>query len=216
MTLFMNISVAASLAVGSYALIGLVLRRLYINGATATLLVFLAFGATAGGEFVREGARKPYSIRHVLYSNSIRPADVQRLREVGCLADDPYPLRRTERYPDERIARGARVYRRLCSTCHTVRGVNALTELTGPWDLDQMRMNIAKLQQTKPFMPPFAGTAEELESLVRFIRWSGTGTSTEDEEASEAEVLIQIQKWLDAAGTQPGGHSSTGSPGSKK
>ena len=32
-------------------------------------------------------------------------------------------------------------------------------------------MNIAKLQRTKPFMPPFAGNAEEVEALVQWLRW---------------------------------------------
>ena len=45
--------------IGFYAFFGLWQRRLYVNGASATLLVALAFLATAGGEFVREGSRKP-------------------------------------------------------------------------------------------------------------------------------------------------------------
>ncbi len=204
MTLFLNIAVAASLAIGGYALIGLVLRKLYINGATATLLVLLGFAATAGGEFVREGSRKPFSIRHVLYSNSIRPDEVARLREVGCLADDPYPWRRGSEFPNGQLDEGARVYRRLCSVCHTVNGVNGLADLTGTWDLDQMRMNIAKLQQTKPFMPPFAGTPGELEALVQFIKWSTAGQPDTWTESDQPDRLSQIAVWLDEAGTKPG------------
>ncbi len=124
MTLFLNIAIVLSLAIGAYALIGLVLQRLYINGATASLLLLLAFGATAGGEFVREGSRKPYAIRRVLYSNSIRPEDVPKLRRVGCVTNDPYPLRRGESYPNDQVRLGGRVYRRLCSICHTVDGAN--------------------------------------------------------------------------------------------
>ncbi len=60
MMLFFMISVGASVAIGAYAVIGLWMQKLYINGATGTLLILLAFGATAGGEFVREGSRKPY------------------------------------------------------------------------------------------------------------------------------------------------------------
>lgn len=204
MMLFLSISIAASLAIGAYALIGLVLRKLYINGATATLLLLLAFGATAGGEFVREGARKPFSIRHVLYSNSIRPDEVARLRKVGCLADDPYPWRGDTEFPNEQLEQGARVYRRLCSICHTVDGVNGLAELTATWELDQMRMNIAKLQHTKAFMPPFAGTPQELESLVQFIQWSSAGGETHWETSNNPKTLARIQKWLEEAGTQPG------------
>ena len=41
---------------------------------------------------VREGSRKPFSIRHVLYSKSIRPDEVARLREVGARKQSTQPL----------------------------------------------------------------------------------------------------------------------------
>lgn len=204
MMLFLNLSIFASLAIGAYALVGLLLEKLYINGATATLLLMLAFCATAGGEFVREGSRKPYSIRYTLYSNGIRPHDVARLREVGCTADDPYPLRDPERYPNDQVRLGARVYRRLCSVCHTVNGTNALVGLTNHWAIDQMRLNIAKLQHTKPFMPPFAGTPAELEALVQFLRWRSRGQPSDWPASDSASTLTQIKTWLDEAGTQAG------------
>ena len=47
---------------------------------TRVEILVLAFGATAGGEFVREGARKPFTIRKVLYSNSIAAREVAALR----------------------------------------------------------------------------------------------------------------------------------------
>jgi cytochrome bd ubiquinol oxidase subunit I len=202
MTMFMFMSIIASLAIGAYALIGLWLQRLYINGATATLLLLLAFFATAGGEFVREGSRKPYTIRYVLYSNGIRPDEVAHLREVGSLLGDPFPLRNMEGYPNPQVEEGARVFRRLCSICHTVDGTNGLVELTGSWDAEQMRMNIAKLQQTKPFMPPFAGSPSELEALVQFLRWSADGRPTAWPTSESAAVLTRIRTWLDEAGTE--------------
>lgn len=204
MMLFLNIAIAASLAVGAYAILGLVVQRLYINGATATLLLLLAFGATAGGEFVREGSRKPYSIRHVLYSNAIKPDEVVRLREVGCTANDPYPLRDNSQFPNDQLRLGARVFRRQCSVCHTVKGTNALTELTGSWDESQMRMNFAKLQHTKAFMPPFAGTVLELESLVQFINWSNQNRPARWSVSEDPGDLAQISRWLDQAGYLPG------------
>lgn len=99
MMLFFGISVGASLAIGGYALVGLFMQRLYINGATASLLLLLAFGATAGGEFVREGSRKPYTIRQVLYSNGIRPHEVETLRKVGSVTNDPFPIVNEDTYP---------------------------------------------------------------------------------------------------------------------
>jgi mono/diheme cytochrome c family protein len=202
MTLFLNMSVAASLAIGAYALVGLVFEKLYINGATATLLVALAFAATAGGEFVREGSRKPYSIRQVLFSNAVRPGDVARLRRVGATAGDPYPLREADRLPNDQVRLGAKVFRRLCSVCHTIDGTNGLTHLTGTWDLEQMRMNIAKLQQTKPFMPPFAGTPDDVEALVQFVAWSNRGRPQEWPARTDRQTLSQIAAWLAEAGTE--------------
>ncbi|MEX0792286.1 MAG: hypothetical protein WD045_04085, partial [Pirellulaceae bacterium] len=70
------------------------------------------------------------------------------------------------------------------------------------WSDDQMRMNIAKLQQTKAFMPPFAGTAEELEALVQFLNWAD-GQPIEPLAESEHEAALgRIQEWMDEAGTE--------------
>jgi hypothetical protein len=203
MMLFLTMSIGASLLIGAYSIV-LMVKNLYINAATALLLLMLAFGATAGGEFVREGARKPFSIRQVLYSNSIAPEQVATMREEGCLAGDPYPLRTNRRFPNEQLVRGAKVFRRQCAVCHTMAGTNALEHLTSSWDLDQMRMNIAKLQHTKPFMPPFAGTPEELESLVQYIDWANGGHPQEWKTSQDPETLTRIKKWLKEAGTQPG------------
>ncbi|MEK6643365.1 MAG: c-type cytochrome [Planctomycetota bacterium] len=171
MTMFMTLAIGASLMIGLYAMVGLIRRKLYINGATATLLCALAFGATAGGEFVREGIRKPFTIREHLYSNSIRPTEVARLKKVGCTTDDPYPLRDPERYANDQLRLGAKVFRVQCSVCHTMNGMNGLTHLAGTWTTEQRRLNISRLEHTKPFMPPFAGNAEELEALVQLIEW---------------------------------------------
>src|SRR6185436_3992434 len=142
MTMFVGVAAGASLLIGGYVIIGILARRLYINGATATLLLVLAFGATAAGEFVREGARKPFTVRGVLYSTSLTPAEVARLRARGATAGDPYPLRDAARYPTPQLVRGAKVYRALCDACHTLRGANALVELTRTWTDDQLRLNI--------------------------------------------------------------------------
>src|SRR5690606_6646975 len=52
MTQFFMISLCASILIGGYAVVGMIRQKLFINGATATLLLALAFGATGGGEFV--------------------------------------------------------------------------------------------------------------------------------------------------------------------
>lgn len=200
MMLFFAVSVVASLAIGAYSLVGLVLQKLYVNGATASLLLLLAFGATAGGEFVREGSRKPYSIRGVLYSSGIRPEEVPTLRETGSVASDPFPLTGRERMPTEQLQLGAKVFRRQCAVCHTLSGSNPVAHLTATWNEEQMRMNVARLQHTKPFMPPFAGTPRELEALVQYIRWSHRGQPSDWPVSDDSRVLIEIDRWIREAG----------------
>lgn len=202
MMMFFMISVGASVAIGGYALLGLWLQRLYINGATATLLLLLAFGATAGGEFVREGSRKPYSIRYVVFSSGILPEEVEHLRKVGSVSNDPYPVTNEPDCPNDAVLLGAKVFRRQCAVCHTIEGANGVAHLTQTWDISQMRMNIAKLQQTKPFMPPFAGTPKELDALVHYICWVNAERPPEFDYEPSPEAFIRIQSWLDEAGTE--------------
>lgn len=203
MTMFMAIAIGASLLIGLYALVGLIWQKLFVSGATATLLLALAFGATAGGEFVREGVRKPFTVREYLYSNSIREDEIAHLREVGCTTGDPFPLRSAAAYPTQQVRTGAKVFRFQCSVCHTIDGVNGLTHLTGSWTPVQKRMNIAQLQRTKPFMPPFAGTPEELESLVQFLDWQNAGRPDRWTAEEMPSYLSEIRQWLDDAGTRP-------------
>jgi mono/diheme cytochrome c family protein len=204
MTMFLGMGAGASLLIGAYALCGLWYRKLYINAFTAALLCALAIAATAGGEFVREGVRKPYSIRQVLYSNSIRQEDLRRLRATGSVAADFYPLRDGIAYPNDQLRRGAKVYRFQCSVCHTQEGANGLLELTGTWTVDQKRHNIAQLQRTKPFMPPFAGTARELEALVQLLTWRRAGMPPSWPVSDDPDAIGRIQAWLDEVGTTPG------------
>lgn len=204
MTMFLGMAAGASALIAGYAILGLLRQKLYINGATATVLVVLAFAATAAGEFVREGARKPYTVRQILYSNAIEPGEIGALRAAGSVTADPYPLRDAARYPGKQLRLGAKVYRFQCSVCHTMSGTNGLTHLSGSWSPDQLRMNIAKLQHTRAFMPPFAGNAEELEALVQLIIWANAGEPASWPEHRDPATLRQIQAWLDQAGTQPG------------
>ncbi len=201
MMLFFALGVLCSMMIGAYALLGLIRQQLYINGATSTLLLSLAFLATAGGEFVREGSRKPFTIREYLYSNSITKGEVEQLRQDGVRSTDPFPLRNPDT-DDPVLQHGALVYRRLCSICHTLAGANALTHLAGTWTPDQLRLNIAQLQRTKPFMPPFAGNAGDVEALCQWLEWH-LGQRQAGEPPSP-EQIRKITGWLAEVGTEPG------------
>ncbi len=209
MTLFLGLAIGASLLIGGYALLGLLGRGPRLNAATTSLLLALALAATAGGEFVREGARKPYTVRSALYSNAIAPDELASLRARGSVTHDPYPLTDADRYPDDELILGAKVYRLQCSVCHTIDGANGLVHLAGSWSPQQIRLNLAKLQHTKAFMPPFAGNAEELEALTQLLMWESAGApaawSPDDlGERPRAERLRAIERWLEQAGIEPG------------
>ena len=203
MNMFFNIAAGSSALIGGYGVIALWRQRNYMNGATATLLAAIAFGATGAGEFIREGARKPYSVRETLFSNAITPAQVASLRKSGVLATDPYPLRDAAAYPTEQLREGRLVYRNLCSVCHTIRGANALDALMGEWSIDQKRLNVAMLQWTEGFMPPFAGNAAELEALVQYIAWEHAKRPKSWTESRDPAVIADIERMLARAGTLP-------------
>jgi len=148
---------------------------------------------------VREGARKPYTIRGILYSTSITPAEVAQLRVEGATARDPYALRDEARYVTPQLVRGAKVERALCDACHTMKGANALVELSRTWTDEQLRMNIAKLQRTKAFMPPFAGNADDVEALVQLLKWERADAP---KAWAETKAPAEIARWLDEAGVQ--------------
>jgi hypothetical protein len=77
-------------------------------------------------------------------------------------------------------------------------------ELTGTWALEQKRLNIAQLQRTKAFMPPFGGPALELEALVQLLSWRRAGKPQSWPLSDDPTTLKTIQEWLDQAGARPG------------
>jgi cytochrome bd-type quinol oxidase subunit 1 len=212
MMMFVGVAAGASTLIGGYVIVGLLVKRLYINGATATLLLALAFGATAAGEFVREGARKPYTVRGVLYSTSLTPTEVGQMRASGIHDEEQWPLTDKARYVNPQLEHGAYVFRALCDACHTMKGANAVMHLAHTWTLDQMRLNIAKLQRTKAFMPPFAGNEKDVEALVQLIRWENADAPATWTISDDPVALKQIKEWLDEAGTEPGSTAAAINP----
>jgi hypothetical protein len=81
--------------------------------------------------------------------------------------------------------------------------------LTRSWDVEQKRLNIAHLQHTKPFMPPFAGSAPELEALVQMLSWAAADEPRDWPLSESPQTLERVERWLAEAGTAPGIAAST-------
>ncbi|MFO1058886.1 MAG: cytochrome c [Dongiaceae bacterium] len=158
----------------------------------AVLLVPLLSILWMTGHFerVREFIRKPYVIGQYMYANGIRVGDYALLRRDGLLAHATYsnPLTPAEQQglppslsEAERIARldriqqGKDVFMDACSRCHTAHGVNSITghlqRLLGdqPWSPALTGGFIASMHENDPYMPPFPGSATELERLGDYL-----------------------------------------------
>jgi uncharacterized protein YpbB len=56
-------------------------------------------------------------------------------------------------------------------------------------------------------MPPFAGTATELEALVQLLSWMAAGEPQAWPVSDDHDAVERIQRWLNEAGTEAG-HAS--------
>ena len=134
-------------------------------------VVMLVIGLMYMGcfEFIREGGRRPYIIRDHMYSTSIHKADMDRVRENGLLKEARWVENRTlER--GNMLAAGREIFNILCLPCHSVGGpLNEIRKLTRSYTPAGLAAKINGLHTFSPYMPPFAGTADERTALATYI-----------------------------------------------
>jgi len=148
-----------------------------VHGAVVmALLALVAFGAM---EFVREGVRKPFVIEGLMYSTGVTAAgyedldpraNLARTRRDGVLAAAPWALP-PGRTPADLAghALGEAVYRAACLKCHSVDGYNAVRPLVRGWSPETVRRLLDRMDEVKPAMPPFPGTAAEKDALAAYL-----------------------------------------------
>jgi mono/diheme cytochrome c family protein len=166
--------IAASAAVALVvALWGAAMPRRF--PAAVLLVPFMLYVGQLGYfERVREFIRKPEVIEGYMYSNGIRKDALPLLKERGLLAEATYvPMRAIT--DENRLAAGREIFRIACTRCHTTRGVNSvvgkLRRLYGPppWDPIAVKSYLGTMQNTRPYMPPFPGTDEEMTALTEYL-----------------------------------------------
>ena len=174
------------IVIGTVALLYLIaqigtLRPRWIPSAGYLAALLAIVWLTGHFERVREFIRKPYVIGQYMYANGMRVSDYPLLKRDGVLAHSTYsyPLSPQETGPAApearvQLQRGKDVFMLTCSRCHTGAGVNSVVHrfeglFPGDWDRGQLADYTTAMHDTRPYMPPFPGTRDELLALSDYL-----------------------------------------------
>jgi cytochrome bd-type quinol oxidase subunit 1 len=161
MTLILSVIIFGAAYFGPY------LRPATFSVTFAVVLLALGLLATGGGEWVREGIRKPYIIYGYLYSNGVF-AD-QAKPATGVLAVAKWSVYGSVDKAPSAVAAGEDVFRVQCAACHTRDGYNGIKPLVKGWTPDFAAGQIDRLQMLKGYMPPFMGSVGERDALAAYL-----------------------------------------------
>ena len=156
---------------------GLVSGARWITPPSALLLLLAGAVATTTGEFVREGARKPYRIENYLIAPGVLTSEVPKLQREGFITHSRwlnFALRRdaarAEASNQENLVRrGEGIFQYHCSSCHALFGYNGIKPILQPWTPELIRDAVRNLHRTNPAMPPWLGTETERAALTAYL-----------------------------------------------
>lgn len=164
----------------------------------SSILLFMA-GAMAitTGEFIREGARKPYRIEKYILSPGVYVKDVESFNKNGFISNTEwlryyvvnsvmgnrsYKMDINKYLMDrqimsninyatepERIEVGKAIFQYHCASCHSIVGYNGIKPLITPWTPELIKEALNNLHKTNPAMPPWLGNDIEREVLVSYL-----------------------------------------------
>jgi cytochrome bd-type quinol oxidase subunit 1 len=163
-TIFAGLSIFFSALVVTFTYFGPYQHPRYFNLTFAFVIAVLALSTTGVTEWVREAVRKPYIIYNYMYANTLRVADLSRVRQQGVLASARF-VRNHEVDPLKPLESGREVFRVQCASCHTVDGYNSIRFAVKGWSSDMIEYQLLHLNELKGFMPPFVGTDAERRAL---------------------------------------------------
>ena len=133
--------------------------------AGAVLLTAAALVLFFGGEWVREAARKPYTIHGYLYTTGLRVDQEPEIAAAGVTAftrwRDPASATPAER--------GRDLYRAWCLPCHTRDGYNAMRPFLSHRTEAEIADFLPRLQHMRARMPAWHGDAAETADLAAFL-----------------------------------------------
>jgi mono/diheme cytochrome c family protein len=139
------------------------------------LLLAGALAATTG-EFVREGARKPYRIENYLIAPGVLVSQIPAFQKDGFIAHTRWlnfylhdEGKVIENDKAARIAAGETIFQYHCASCHALFGYNGMKPIIYPWTPELIRDSVNNLHRTNPAMPPWLGNATEREYLAAYL-----------------------------------------------
>jgi cytochrome bd-type quinol oxidase subunit 1 len=168
--------------------VGPIRNSKWLTPGFAILFFGAGLAATGTGEFIREAVRKPYIVYGRVLGSQIRPEEIPKLRQTGYLnggvwtsayIKDTIPevvvndridnKRLLLLSPAKRIEVGRTIFQYHCNNCHATEGYSAVAQLSRGWNRELISYSIKHLDRVHFFMPPWAGTDEEVEVLTDYV-----------------------------------------------
>jgi cytochrome d ubiquinol oxidase subunit I len=157
---------------------GVVSGARWITPPSALMLLLAGAVATTTGEFVREGARKPYRIENYILAPGVLVSDVPTFQREGFVAHSRWlnyyllnvgASRRNTGKDEMRFHTGEGIFQYHCSSCHAEFGYNGMKPIICPWTPELIRDAVHNLHRTNPAMPPWLGNEAERDLLAAYL-----------------------------------------------
>lgn len=173
----------ASVSITLAYFVFLFIKPLFVRLVPALLAVVVIFAGIWSAERSREMIRKPHVIKGYMYSNQIIdrdiPAkgvqsDIKIINENGLLKVAPFVPKHLRTIDERNMLEAGRMIAIIqCSACHTLdkRGLRPLPALLKQMSASDPAVaeSIIDAIGSIPYMPAFAGTAEEKRALAAYL-----------------------------------------------
>lgn len=153
----------------------------WITPPSAILVFVIGAMGIVTGEFIREGARKPYRIEKFIMSPGVYVKDTELFVKKGFVSN----VKWLKYYVDKKINNsspsynysgeqkkkeiGRAIFQYHCASCHSIIGYNGIKSLIAQWTPELMEEAIGNLHKTNSAMPPWLGNKIELEMLISYL-----------------------------------------------
>jgi cytochrome d ubiquinol oxidase subunit I len=155
---------------------GVISGARWITPPSALMLLLAGALAATTGEFVREGARKPYRIENYLIAPGVLVSQIPAFQKDGFIAHARWlnfylhnEGKVLENDKAARIKAGEGIFQYHCASCHALFGYNGMKPIIYPWTPELIRDAVNNLHRTNPAMPPWLGNATEREHLAAYL-----------------------------------------------